>query len=58
MIPGSIQWNKELIADIFNPRDKELIFNIPLNCRQIDDRWYWNQETSGKFMIKSGYRTQ
>ena len=58
MIPGSIQWDRGLIDDIFNPRDKELIFNIPLSCRQIENKWYWNQEISEKITIKFGYRAQ
>ena len=41
MHPGSLQWDMDLIADIFQPRDQQLIFNIPLSSRVVDDQWYW-----------------
>ena len=30
-------WDKYLVADIFNQRDQALILNIPLSCRSIAD---------------------
>ena len=30
-------WDKDLIADLFNHRDQALILNIPLSCRSIAD---------------------
>ena len=58
MHPGSLQWDLDLIADIFQPRDQQLIFNIPLSSRVVDDQWYWTQEEGGIYSVKTGYRVR
>ena len=35
MVPNQRSWDLDLIADIFNVRDKELIMQIPLNHRRL-----------------------
>ena len=40
MILGEIQWDKNLITDVFNPRDREIILGIPLSVRNIKDSWH------------------
>ena len=51
-------WDKDLVADIFNQRDQALILNIPLSCRSIADQWYWLHERNGMYSVKSCYRHQ
>ena len=57
MILGEIQWDKNLIIDVFNPRDREIILGIPLSVRNIKDSWYWNADLQGIYTVKSGYRS-
>ena len=57
MILGEIQWHKNLIMDVFNPRDIEIILGIPLLVRNIKDSWYWNADLKGIYTVKSGYRS-
>ena len=58
MNPGLKQWDRDLIAYLFSPRDTELILNIPLSYMCIEDEWYWMEEEKGMHTVKSGYRTQ
>ena len=51
-------WDKDLVADIFNQRDQALILNIPLSCRSRADQWYWLHERNGMYSIKSCNRHQ
>ena len=58
MVPGKLQWDRDLIEDVFNPRDKEVILNVPLSCRMIEDKWYWLHEGKRFYSVKSCYRAQ
>ena len=53
MHPGSLQWDMDLIDDIFHPRDQQLLLNIPLSSRVVDDQWYWTQEEGGFYSVKT-----
>ena len=55
MIPGALQWNENLIQDLFNHRDQTLILNIPLSIPRIDGSWYWLIDNKGSYLVKSGY---
>lgn len=35
------KWDDEVLNDLFNVRDVQLIRNIPLSSRDIDDSWLW-----------------
>ena len=42
--------------DVFNGRDIEHIFHIPLSSRSHKDVWYWKVERKGSYIVGSGYR--
>ena len=50
------RWNKDLIAVLFQPRDADLIFQIPLCAVARADRCIWHFTKSGTFSVKSAYR--
>ena len=59
MTPGRLkQLDKDLIADLCSSIDTELILNIPLSYRCIEDEWYWMEEEKCMYTVKSGHRTQ
>lgn len=49
-----IQWDTDLIRDIFDDRDANLILVIPVHNRSADS-WYWCKERSGSYSVKSAY---
>ncbi|XP_060968346.1 uncharacterized protein LOC133035920 [Cannabis sativa] len=53
-----IEWDNEIILDMFNDRDQRLIWQIPLSAMSTDDSWYWAKENNGFFSVKSAYRLQ
>uniref|UniRef100_A0A803PHD5 Reverse transcriptase zinc-binding domain-containing protein n=1 Tax=Cannabis sativa TaxID=3483 RepID=A0A803PHD5_CANSA len=51
-------WDVEIIEDLFDTRDRDLIFNIPLlECLLVKNAycWTWNKECSGLYTVKSAY---
>ena len=40
MTPGQHNWDLDVLADIFNDRDRALITQIPLSSRREEDAWY------------------
>ena len=54
MLPKEQQCDIDLIIDLFNARDRNLILNIPLSCRQTEDiwLWYWIQDVKGQHTVK------
>ncbi|XP_031096926.1 uncharacterized protein LOC116001177 [Ipomoea triloba] len=55
-INNPLQWDSEIIFDIFNNRDASLITNIPLPISDRDDKLVWMGEDRGHFTVKSCYR--
>ncbi|XVE62757.1 hypothetical protein DITRI_Ditri06bG0145000 [Diplodiscus trichospermus] len=45
-------WDEDLVRDIFSA----CILGIVLSNSQSDDFWYWRQDKSGCYTVKSGYR--
>lgn len=45
-----------MVADIFNRRDRELILQIPLSSRIIQDDWYWLPDSKGQYTVRSCYK--
>ncbi|KAM6569095.1 hypothetical protein CsatB_017080 [Cannabis sativa] len=52
---GVREWDKEVLEDVLNERDKKLVLSIPLNSATNNDGWYWCKEKSGMYTVKSGY---
>ncbi|XP_030502811.1 uncharacterized protein LOC115717981 [Cannabis sativa] len=53
---GSLQWDEEVLHDLFVQRDINLIRCIPLSPFSVEDYWYWMLETRGDYSVKSAYR--
>ena len=49
-------WDYDLLDDLFNERDKQLIFQIPLSLEEGGDGWLWMVDKKGSYFVKSGYR--
>ncbi|XP_060963698.1 uncharacterized protein LOC133033112 [Cannabis sativa] len=43
---GVREWDKEVLEDVLNERDKKLVLSIPLNSATNNDGWYWCKEKS------------
>ena len=54
--PRSQQWDWDLISYLFNPRDREVILNMPLSLKCTADKWYWTIDDMGLYSVKSGYK--
>ncbi|KAL8092543.1 hypothetical protein AgCh_034709 [Apium graveolens] len=54
MVPGRMEWDVDLINDIFEERDANLILTIPLRHNE-NDTWFWNKEKLGGYTAKSAY---
>uniref|UniRef100_A0A803PGZ2 RNase H type-1 domain-containing protein n=1 Tax=Cannabis sativa TaxID=3483 RepID=A0A803PGZ2_CANSA len=50
------RWDVEVIVDLFNNRDKELIYKIPISATNVTDSWYWSKEVSRIYSVKSAYK--
>uniref|UniRef100_A0A803QIF3 Reverse transcriptase zinc-binding domain-containing protein n=1 Tax=Cannabis sativa TaxID=3483 RepID=A0A803QIF3_CANSA len=53
---GGGSWDKEILDDLFEERDKKLILDIPLHSTQGRDKLHWIHETSGFYSVKSAYK--
>ncbi|XP_015386530.1 uncharacterized protein LOC107177355 [Citrus sinensis] len=56
MVPNTRIWNYDILNDIFNNRDKNLIWQIPLSNRSNADSWYWMHEAKGVYTVRSSYK--
>lgn len=52
--PGQSRWDVDLIQDIFDERDRNLIFTIPIQNRAADS-WYWRKDKFGQYTVKTAY---
>ena len=57
MILGQRNWDLDVLADIFNDRDRAIITQIPLSSRREEDIWYWSTDARGIFTVRSCYKT-
>lgn len=48
------QWDHHLILHMFEERDANLIFWIPINNAE-NDTWYWKLEKIRDYYVKSAY---
>lgn len=56
MKAGSQKWDVGVIENVFNIRDKCLIYSIPLDESVKRDSWYWLWEKDGDYTVKSAYK--
>jgi hypothetical protein len=56
--PVSLQWDSDLIRDIFNPFDAARILQIPLSENLNEDFIAWHITKSHCFSVRSAYYTQ
>lgn len=54
MVTNWLEWDTDLINDIFEARDANLILSIPLG-QHGSDTWFWNKEKLGRSTVKSAY---
>lgn len=54
MVSGRMEWDTDLVNDIFEERDANLIMSIPLSHNE-NDTWFWNKEKLGGYIVKSAY---
>ena len=50
------RWNRELLENLFLPRDIELILRVPLCEMASDDRIMWHYTKSSSFTMKLTYK--
>ncbi|XVF55323.1 hypothetical protein PTKIN_Ptkin06aG0027900 [Pterospermum kingtungense] len=55
MIPGTYEWDIELISDVFDQRDVREISSIPLSRHGGHDQMIWHCTKNGRYSVKSGY---
>ncbi|XP_074378428.1 uncharacterized protein LOC141719969 [Apium graveolens] len=56
MTEDLVEWDKEILDDICNKRDKELIQQVHIPIRKRADSWYRLFSDTGKFTVRSCYR--
>ncbi|XP_075485321.1 uncharacterized protein LOC142525036 [Primulina tabacum] len=55
MVPGSREWDHEIIETIFEIRDTKEITEIPLVQIQLRDKRIWHFSKNGAYTVQSGY---
>lgn len=53
---GGSEWDEDILSDIFSDRDENLILQLPLSCRMVQDEVIWAKDPRGIFSVKSYYR--
>ncbi|CAN1248298.1 hypothetical protein LINPERPRIM_LOCUS6681 [Linum perenne] len=56
LIPGSREWDAELIEELFTPRDAREILSIALSPQAETDRRIWMLGKTGEYIVRSAYR--
>ena len=52
----NLEWNTELVKEIFLPQDVEAILSIPISESHARDRMVWAEDKKGNFTVRSAYR--
>uniref|UniRef100_A0A803NVY9 Reverse transcriptase zinc-binding domain-containing protein n=1 Tax=Cannabis sativa TaxID=3483 RepID=A0A803NVY9_CANSA len=55
MKDGMVEWDEEVIKDVLSDSDQKLVWKVPLSNHSRRDSWYWMQDDSGLFTVKSMY---
>lgn len=56
MNPGCMEWDVELIGDLFQECDVNEILAIPLSQRPLTDKIIWHYSPKGDYSVKLAYR--
>lgn len=51
-------WDEDLVKEIVTERDVEIIMRMPIAETTIDDEWYWREDASGIYSVRSVYRSR
>lgn len=54
--PGLLEWDNNLIRDLFDERDSDEILSIQLPRSPSVNSWYWIWDPKGQYIVKIGYR--
>lgn len=49
-------WDRDILNDIFNKRDRNLILSVPLSNRDTVDSLFWRGEENGNYSVRSCYK--
>ncbi|KAM6541300.1 hypothetical protein CsatB_005747 [Cannabis sativa] len=52
---GSLEWDEEVLQDLFPQREIDLIRCIPLSPSSVEDAWFWMLETHVDYSVRSAY---
>ncbi|CAN1135828.1 Putative ribonuclease H protein At1g65750 [Linum perenne] len=55
-IPGYLEWDREMIEILFEPRDVLEILSVPLGVGGDRDKLIWHYEVKGNYSVRSAYR--
>ncbi|CAN1763719.1 Putative ribonuclease H protein At1g65750 [Linum perenne] len=56
LIPGLLEWDKELVEALFDQRDVLEIFSVPIGVGGIRDELIWHFDPKGAYSVRSAYR--
>jgi hypothetical protein len=54
----TMQWDKDMVKELFNPIDAMRILRIPLSENMNEDFIAWHRTNSNKFSVRSAYYVQ
>lgn len=55
MIENGIQWDMDIVQDMFNYMDQQCIINTHIHGNEAEDSLFWNEDISGDYTVKSAY---
>ncbi|CAI9089611.1 OLC1v1024213C1 [Oldenlandia corymbosa var. corymbosa] len=55
LIPGTNEWNQELVRDLFPQEEANAILSMVLPQNQSHDRWIWHHTRKGNHTVRSAY---
>lgn len=52
-----MEWDVDILRDLFNANDIQQILKIPLSCSRTEDAWMWVEGETRDYSVKSAYRS-
>ncbi|CAN1142980.1 Uncharacterized mitochondrial protein AtMg00310 [Linum perenne] len=56
LIPGLLEWDRELVEALFDQRDVLEILSVPIGVGGIRDELIWHFDPKGAYSVRSAYR--